>query len=148
GTKPRAAGGGGRPPAELLLPPVGVAPVELGLDLPDVRGEVPLLLAEPLLEVVDDLLAPLELLQPKLDVGFCARLACLDVGFALVEIADARGELVLRLVQPLLQAFEPRALRIEESLARHELGFTRCNLAFALFEARRELVEIALLVPL
>ena len=103
-------GQGRRAITELLLPPVGLAAVELGLHLADVGREVVLLLRQPPLELVDGDLAPLELLEPELDVGLGARLARLDVGLALVEIADASREFLLLLVQTLLEPLEARAL--------------------------------------
>src|SRR5688500_18110671 len=63
----RAAGGDRT--AELLLPPVRRALVHLRLQLADVLGEVGLALAQPELEVGDDLLALLELDLAELGVG-------------------------------------------------------------------------------
>ena len=80
------------------------------MHLADVGGEIRFLLGQPRFELVDGQFAPLELLEPELDVGLGARLARLDVGLALVEIADASREFLLRLVQTLLEPLEARAL--------------------------------------
>src|SRR5712691_1039594 len=64
---------------ELLRPPLGLALLELVLELPDVGSQVGLLLAEALLELDQVLLAPLELVLADLEVGLDPRLAPLDL---------------------------------------------------------------------
>ena len=74
--------------AELLLPPLGLAPLDLGLRLRDVRRELGFLLAEPLLELGQHLLALLELVRADLDVCLEPGFAELELTFALVELLD------------------------------------------------------------
>ena len=81
--------------------------VHLGLELPNVRREVALLLAEPLLEVDDLLLAQLKLVLADLEVGLEPRLARLDLGLALVDLAQARVDRLLGLDEALLPALDP-----------------------------------------
>src|SRR5262245_66299677 len=55
--------------AELLLPPLGLPTLDLGLRLRDVRGQLSLLVPEPLLELGQRLFALLELVGADLHVG-------------------------------------------------------------------------------
>src|SRR5207248_3340003 len=121
-------------------------PVELLLELADVGGEVALLLAEPLLELDDLLLARLELVLADLEVGLEARLARLDLGLALVDLAQARMDRLLGLDEPLLLALDPLPIRrgggvdvAERSLALRQLALPRIDRGRALFEVVSEL---------
>ena len=78
--------------AELLLPPVRLALVELPLQLAHVVRELTLLLSEPFLELRDLQLPPLELLFAELKVGLDARVARLDLSLSLVHLTDAIRE--------------------------------------------------------
>src|SRR4029078_12329321 len=88
--------------AQLLRPPVGLALVHLLLQLPDVLGEVALLLAQAQLQLADRLLAVLELRLADLGVAPGPGPAPLVLGLALVQLALAVGDRLLGLAEPLL----------------------------------------------
>src|SRR5215475_10497839 len=88
--------------ADLLVPPLGLAPLERALSLCDVGGELIFLRAELLLELRHGLLPCLELVEPDLEVGLVASLALVELLLALVELAGALAHARLGLGQPLL----------------------------------------------
>src|SRR5215475_11668280 len=88
--------------ADLLVPPLGLAPLERALGLCDVGGELIFLRAELLLELRHGLLACLELVEPDLEVGLVASLALVELLLALVELTGALAHARLGLGQPLL----------------------------------------------
>src|SRR5262245_1920342 len=73
--------------ADLLVPPLGLAPLERALSLCDVCGELIFLRAELLLELRHGLFPCLELVEPDLEVGLVASLALVEALFTLVELA-------------------------------------------------------------
>jgi hypothetical protein len=140
----RLYGSGGRGPlAELLLPPLGLAALDLGLRLRDVLAELALLVREPLLELSQRLLALLELVGADLDVRR-------ELGLAQVELALALVELLVPIVQRLLEVAQARLLaigalpvRLGDRLEVLDLGLARGQLLLALLQPRRPLLEVA-----
>src|ERR687885_406212 len=116
--------------------------VHLRLGLADVRGEVALLLAEPLLEVGDLLLAELELVLADLEVGLEAGLARLDLGLALVDLAQPRMDGLLGLDEALLLALEPLAVGRRGRVDVAERRLPRRELLLAGIEGRGALLEV------
>ena len=78
--------------AELLLPPLGLAALDLGLRVRHVGGELTLLVGQPLLQLGQRLLALLELVAADLNVGLELGLAQVELALAVVELLKlARG---------------------------------------------------------
>ena len=81
--------------AELLLPPVGLAALDLGLRVRHVGGELTLLVGQPLLQLGQCLLAVFELVAADLNVGLELGLAQVELAVAVVELLKLRAEIVL-----------------------------------------------------
>src|SRR3954454_8029867 len=129
--------------AELLLPPLGLAALDLGLRVRHVGGELALLVRQPFLELGERFLALLELVAADLDVG-------LELGFAQLELAFALVELLQLLVQVLLEAREPGLalvgalfVRLGDRLEVRRVGLAGDELALPLLEADVPLLEVA-----
>src|SRR5207248_3239523 len=139
---------GGWPVSELLFPPVGLAAVELGLHLADVGREVVLLLCQPRLELVDGLFAPLELLEPELDIRLGARFTRLDVPLALVELGEAGESLLVDLGAAAPLPLHPLPLGPELALLRLHLGLARRERLLADEHRRFDLAQLAFAIRL
>src|SRR5215210_8937752 len=137
------SGGGNLVRAELLLPPLGLAPADLGLGARDVRRELALLLGQALLELRERLLALLELLAADLHVGFQRGLAQLQLGFAVVELRQPVAHRLLHRAEALLAAVAALLLRLGDGLVARELRLARGEGLLALVEARRPVLEVA-----
>src|SRR6266516_4547473 len=129
--------------AELLLPPLGLAALELGLRLRDVRGELRLLLAEPLLELGQLCLALLELVGADLDVRLRRGLAELESGLALVQFLHPVVDRLLHPLEALLAAVGALLLRVGHGLVARELVLALGQRLLALLEAGGQLLEVA-----
>src|SRR5262245_18723004 len=118
--------------AQLLRPPLGLAAVEVLLELRDVHGEIAFPGRQLGLELGAGLLALLQALLAHLELGLQLRLAEVQGGLTLLELLGAAGEHVLVLVERLLLALvaaarrEDRLLRlVQRRLARPELLVAR-----------------------
>src|SRR5262249_3919260 len=91
--------------AELLVPPDGFAPLELGLRLADVGRELGFLLRQVRLELRKRRLSDLDLVRSEVDVRVESGLALLDLRLALVELADAVADRILHPREPMFAQF-------------------------------------------
>src|SRR5919201_2752350 len=129
--------------AELLLPPLGLAPLDLRLRLRHVRGQLALLVRQPLLELGQLALALFELVAAYLAVRLERRLTQGELGLPLVELLHAVVDALLHRAQPLLAPVRALPLRLGDCLEILDLGLAPRQLALSLLQPCLPLPEVA-----
>src|SRR5262245_29424284 len=129
--------------AELLLPPLGLAALDLGLRLRDVRGQLSLLVREPLLELGERLFALFELVGADLQIGGELGLAQVDLALAVVELLVTVVQVLLEVAQARFLAVGALLVRLGDRLEVVGLGLAGGQLLLALLQPLGPLVEVA-----